>query len=93
MTESYDAIIIGSGPAGVSAAFPLLDRGLRVLMIDGDLASSAIVPTASYSETRRADPDQWRWMLGDDFHAMKARAFIAEIPRPGTSRCILGFST
>ncbi|MGA2128891.1 MAG: FAD-dependent oxidoreductase, partial [Xanthobacteraceae bacterium] len=30
-----DIVIIGSGPAGVSAAFPLVETGLRVLMIDG----------------------------------------------------------
>ncbi|MGO7493765.1 NAD(P)-binding protein, partial [Rhizobium ruizarguesonis] len=28
-------IIIGSGPAGVSAAFPLIAAGRRVLMLDG----------------------------------------------------------
>ncbi|MGR9250430.1 FAD-dependent oxidoreductase [Rhizobium leguminosarum] len=30
-----DFIIIGSGPAGVSAAFPLIAAGRRVLMLDG----------------------------------------------------------
>lgn len=74
MKDIYDAIIVGSGPAGVSAAFPLLDHGLRVLMIDGDLGISSHLPPASYSEARKADLDQWRWMLGSDFHAMKARA-------------------
>lgn len=34
MTE----IVIGSGPAGVAAATALLDRGRRVLMIDGGKA-------------------------------------------------------
>lgn len=74
MTDLYDAIILGSGPAGVSAAFPLLDRGLRVLMIDGDLGHSPPPPPAGYSDARSTDPDQWRWMLGSDFHALKTRA-------------------
>jgi choline dehydrogenase-like flavoprotein len=30
-----DFLIIGSGPAGVSAAVPLVERGHRVLMVDG----------------------------------------------------------
>ena len=29
-----DVIVIGSGVAGVSAAFPLVDSGLNVLMLD-----------------------------------------------------------
>ncbi|MGM4997222.1 GMC oxidoreductase [Tardiphaga sp. 538_B7_N1_4] len=74
MTDLYDAIILGSGPAGVSAAFPLLNRGLRVLMIDGDLGHSPTLPPAGYSDARSADPHQWRWMLGSDFHALKTRA-------------------
>ena len=31
----FDVIIIGSGPAGISAAWPLVVSGVRVLMIDG----------------------------------------------------------
>lgn len=30
-----DILIIGSGPAGVSAALPLVKAGLNVLMVDG----------------------------------------------------------
>jgi len=30
----FDAIIVGSGPAGVSAAWPLVKSGKEVLMID-----------------------------------------------------------
>ena len=31
----FDVLIIGSGPAGVSAAFPLVQAGLSVAMVDG----------------------------------------------------------
>ena len=31
MTTLYDAIVVGSGPAGVSACFPLVEAGLKVL--------------------------------------------------------------
>ena len=34
---SLDAIVVGSGPAGVAAASALLRRGRRVLMLDGGL--------------------------------------------------------
>ena len=34
-TYDADAIIVGSGPSGVSAAFPLLAAGMHVVMLDG----------------------------------------------------------
>jgi choline dehydrogenase-like flavoprotein len=54
-----DVIVIGSGPAGVSAAFPLVEAGRRVLMIDGgnDQAAPAGAP--------------WRRQLGDDLEALQ----------------------
>lgn len=54
-----DFIVIGSGPAGVSAAFPLVNAGRRVLMIDGgdDRATPADTP--------------WRRMLGDELEALQ----------------------
>jgi choline dehydrogenase-like flavoprotein len=54
-----DVIVIGSGPAGVSAAFPLVEAGRRVLMIDGgdDRATPADAP--------------WRRMLGDELEALQ----------------------
>ena len=41
---SFDVIVVGSGPAGVSAAFPLVESGLRVLMVDGGETPSVGVP-------------------------------------------------
>lgn len=35
MGNDFDIIIVGSGPAGVSAAYPLVQSGIRVLMVDG----------------------------------------------------------
>jgi geranylgeranyl reductase family protein len=34
MTGSWDAIVIGAGPAGASAALPMARAGLRVLMVE-----------------------------------------------------------
>jgi choline dehydrogenase-like flavoprotein len=53
-----DVIVIGSGPAGVSAAFPLVEAGRRVLMLDGgdDQAATADTP--------------WQRQLGDDLEAL-----------------------
>ena len=35
MSEAADFVVIGSGPAGVSAALPLVEAGRRVIMVDG----------------------------------------------------------
>src|SRR5947207_7301821 len=38
MTESYDVVIIGAGPAGEHAAGRLADAGLRVAIVERELA-------------------------------------------------------
>ena len=48
MNQDFDAVIVGSGPAGVSAAFPLLDAGLRVLMVDGGKAPRVASPAGQF---------------------------------------------
>ncbi|WP_018294055.1 FAD-dependent oxidoreductase [Mariprofundus ferrooxydans] len=71
MIPDFDVIIVGSGPAGVSAAFPLLEAGLRVLMVDGGKKPRVKPPEMDFISARVNDPAQWKWMVGDDFHALK----------------------
>ncbi len=63
-----DAIVIGSGPAGVHAARALLDAGKTVLIVDGGNAAPAILEQSigNFEDVRRADPAQWKWFLGED---------------------------
>lgn len=37
MNYQFDVVVVGSGPAGAHAAYPLVKAGLRVAMIDGGL--------------------------------------------------------
>jgi len=37
--KGFDVVVVGSGPAGVNAAYPLVKAGLRVVIIDGGLDS------------------------------------------------------
>ena len=62
-----DVIIIGSGPAGVSAAWPLVEAGVRVLMLDASDGRALPLPPPreTPAEWRRA-PDRWRHELGAD---------------------------
>lgn len=65
-----DVIIIGSGPAGVSAAFPLLEGGRQVLMIDGGKSPRVRPPVNEYLVARTSDSQQSRWMVGAEYQAL-----------------------
>lgn len=69
-TPDFDVIIVGSGPAGVSAAFPLIEAGLKVLMVDGGREAKTPPPATPYLTARLNHSDQTDWMLGRDFHAL-----------------------
>ena len=64
-------VIVGSGPAGVSAAWPLIEAGIEVLMLDG--AGDAGLPSAPAGTigALRRDGDAGTVMFGD------------QPPRPG----------
>lgn len=66
-----DVIIIGSGPAGVSAAFPLLEGGRQILMIDGGKSPSVRPPVNDYLVARTSDSQQSKWMIGADYQALR----------------------
>lgn len=59
--SDFDCIVIGSGPAGVSATFPLVESGLQVLMLDG---------TGEAELDRDSDSEAWRRMLGNELQAL-----------------------
>ena len=77
MTPDFDVIIVGSGPAGVSAAFPLLEAGWRVLMVDGGQKPGIEPPEADFLSARANEVEQWKWMVGEDFHALKMRDAVS----------------
>lgn len=70
-SADFDVLIVGSGPAGVSAAFPLVEAGLRVLMVDGGRGAGVAPPAGQFLDVRRHDASQWRWMVGRNFHALR----------------------
>lgn len=68
MSFSPDIIIIGSGPAGVSAAFPLVDAGINVLMIDvGHEKTDGLVKSDNYFEMHLAGAKQHEVFVGENF--------------------------
>lgn len=77
MTPDFDVIIVGSGPAGVSSAFPLVEAGLKVLMVDGGKRPDIQPPEMDFLSARINDAGQWKWMVGKDFHALKMRDAVS----------------
>lgn len=63
-------IIIGAGPAGVSAAWPLVRAGVPVMMLDAAEGDPPASPTAPSLAAFRADPDRWRAEFGSDLSAL-----------------------
>ena len=73
MTPDFDVLIIGSGPAGVSAAFPLVEAGVKVLMIDGGKTAASDPPVHSFLTLRYSNSDQSNLMVGEDFYSLEKR--------------------
>lgn len=65
-----DAIVIGSGPAGVHAARALMDGGWSVTIVDGGKTAPNFLRDGTdpghFEDVRRNDPMQWSWFLGSD---------------------------
>lgn len=83
-SPAYDAdfIVVGSGPAGVSVARPLIEAGNHVLMIDG--ARRADTPT------KIAEP--WKRILGADLEALLPEDGLSpKLRTPVARRLIDGF--
>lgn len=93
MNTDFDVIVVGSGPAGVSAAFPLIEAGLRVLMVDGGKQADVSPLEEGFLSARKGDIGQWQWMVGEDFHALKMRDVVSPKLRvPSQAYAFDGFS-
>lgn len=67
MTDA-DVVVIGGGAAAVSAAWPLVRAGLRVLMLDQGRRSDATTDLpARFPDGKLSDPAAWKTLLGADF--------------------------
>jgi hypothetical protein len=66
----FDCIVIGGGASAAHAAFPLVERGLSVLMIDGGLVSKENVdplPNYNFDYIRANMENQCELFLGADY--------------------------
>ena len=71
--STVDVLVVGSGAGAVHAAYPLVEAGLSVRMLDygnEDERYGALIPRRSWSEIRRDEEEQHRYFLGDRFEGM-----------------------
>jgi hypothetical protein len=72
LSQDAEAIVVGTGPSGVSVALPLVDAGRRVILLDaGAERPSGLLPSGAYHDLRRADGLQWRAFLGPRLEALR----------------------
>jgi choline dehydrogenase-like flavoprotein len=76
--DAADFVVIGSGPAGVSAALPLVEAGRRVIMLDG----------GSDRDPQPATP--WQRMLGGDLESLTPDDGLSPKMRAPEARRLLG---
>lgn len=81
-----DIVVVGAGPAGVAAAYAGLDAGLSVILVDGGGPGVEAVPNRSLVEVRSSDAEQWRALIGTDFHALQGDGAATPKLRAPTNR-------
>jgi hypothetical protein len=72
-TVTCDVIVVGSGASAVHAAYPLVQSGRTVIMLDvghQDTSYAGLIPRSSYTEIRRTDPQQHRYFLGEQLEGV-----------------------
>lgn len=71
--ELHDFILVGSGCTGAMAAQTLLEKGAKVLLLDGgfrDTHYDAITPSENFTALRTSDPGQHLYLLGEQFESL-----------------------
>lgn len=68
MSTDLPVIVVGSGCTGAMAAQTLVEKGVRVLMLDGGVKETKyapLIPSADFVTLRKTDEQQYRYLLGD----------------------------
>jgi choline dehydrogenase-like flavoprotein len=71
VTAPVEVIIVGSGPSAVSAAFPLVDAGKRVLMLEAGADPTLPVKERPPLADARGQPRYWKYLLGERLQALR----------------------
>lgn len=87
-------LILGAGPAGVAAAKAALESGACVTLVDAGLPHPPTYPPTDFLTARTTDADQHRWMVGENFEALRAVEAVSPKMRvPAYAPLFAGFHT
>lgn len=73
METRADVIVVGSGASAVHAAYPLVQAGRSVIMVDvghDEEKYRSLIPSLPFADIRRTDPEQHRYFLGDNWEGV-----------------------
>ncbi|MCB2153718.1 hypothetical protein KQI84_02435 [bacterium] len=68
--SDFDVIVVGSGASAVHAAWPIVEAGLRVAMLDVGSTDKERVPAKDFLTLRKSDEEQHRYLLGERFEGV-----------------------
>jgi len=92
VSEPRPVVIVGTGPAGVSAALALRARGVPVHLLEAGTGAVTLPPAGNYLDLRRHDAAQWRWQVGEGGESLRAPAQASPKLRvPGLRSIFEGF--
>jgi choline dehydrogenase-like flavoprotein len=92
-TDARPFVIVGTGPAGTSAALALRERGLPVHLLEAGEGVAIPPPAGQYLAMRASDPAQWRWQLGDAGEGLAAAGQASpKLAVPGLRTVFEGFA-
>ena len=80
MAYDADAIVVGSGPSGVSVTLPMLEAGMRVLLLDGGKAS--LPPKEDIEDPTAWVNGQFLLLLGRPAAKDELETFVRVFHRP-----------
>ncbi len=79
-----EVLIVGSGPAGASVAWPLVEAGKQVVMLEAGAALGAVAPSGdrpSLSELRSdwcgGEAEAWPILLGEDLRVLESSDIVS----------------
>jgi choline dehydrogenase-like flavoprotein len=72
IASAPDVIVVGSGPAGVSAAWPLVEASRNVVMLEAGTAKPAPPAERPTLAQVRGNPATWPELLGERLQALRS---------------------
>ena len=70
LEQEHDYIVVGSGCTGAMAAQTLIEKGVKVLMLDVGEFNETIAPQKNFRKIRENDSEQYKYWFGENFEGI-----------------------